>query len=44
MWEFSVFRSLHLMAQTAPFLLLRLVTCFGIALALNLATGRGWSG
>lgn len=41
MWEFSLLKALGLMVHTAPFLLLRVITYFGIALGLILATGTG---
>lgn len=41
MWNFSIARSLSLMAQTLPFILLRCAVYFGIALAYVLMTGAG---
>ncbi|KAA0891001.1 hypothetical protein [Pusillimonas sp. ANT_WB101] len=41
MWDFSLRRSLTLMVQTMPFILLRCVVYFGIALAYILFTGMG---
>jgi hypothetical protein len=41
MWDFSIGRSLGLMAQTAPFILLRVAVYFGIAVAYVLVTGVG---
>lgn len=41
MWDFSMRRSLALMVQTMPFILLRCVVYFGIALAYILFTGMG---
>lgn len=41
MWDFSIARSLRLMMQTLPFVALRAVVYFGIALAYVLATGTG---
>lgn len=41
MWDFSVGRSLSLMAQTAPFIVFRLIVYFGIAVAFVLVTGVG---
>lgn len=41
MWDFSINRSLGLMARTAPFILFRLVVYFGIAVAYVLVTGIG---
>ncbi|NYT75863.1 hypothetical protein H0A71_02505 [Alcaligenaceae bacterium] len=41
MWDFSLRRSLTLMAHTMPFILLRCVVYFGIALAYILFTGMG---
>jgi len=41
MWDFSLSKGLGLMAKTAPFVLLRLVVYFGIALAFVLITGTG---
>jgi hypothetical protein len=46
MWDFNIGRSLSLMRQTLPFLVLRCVVYFGIALAYVLMTafgaGVGW--
>lgn len=41
MWDFSIGRALGLMAQTAPFILLRIAVYFGIAVGYVLATGVG---
>ncbi|TKR56702.1 hypothetical protein D7I39_05080 [Allopusillimonas ginsengisoli] len=41
MWNFSMRRSLALMVQTMPFILLRCAIYFGIALAYILFTGMG---
>src|SRR5690554_6343360 len=41
MWDFSVGRSLGMMVQTMPFILLRLAVYFGITLAYILVTGAG---
>jgi hypothetical protein len=41
MWDFSIARSLGLMAQTVPFVLFRCAVYFGIAVAYVLATGMG---
>lgn len=41
MWDFSVGRALGLMGQTLPFLLLRIVVYFGVAVAYVLMTGVG---
>lgn len=41
MWDFSFRRSLGLMVQTLPFVLLRMAVYFGVALAWVLATGTG---
>lgn len=41
MWDFSIGRSLGLMARTAPFLLFRIAVYFGIAAALVIITGTG---
>ena len=41
MWDFKVGRTLGIMAQTWPFIALRLVVYFGITLAYVLATGAG---
>ncbi len=41
MWDFSIGRSLGLMGQTLPFVVLRAAVYFGIALAYVLATGTG---
>lgn len=41
MWNFSIAKSLRLMVQTMPFVLLRCVVYFGIALAYVLVTGTG---
>lgn len=41
MWDFSFSKSLGMMVQTLPFILLRLVVYVGIAVAFILATGTG---
>ena len=41
MWDFSIGRSLILMMQTMPFILLRCAVYFGITLAYILMTGIG---
>jgi hypothetical protein len=41
MWDFSIGRSLGLMARTAPFIVFRVIVYFGIALAYVLVTGIG---
>jgi hypothetical protein len=41
MWDFSISRSLHAMARTLPFILLRLAVYFGITLAYVIVTGTG---
>lgn len=41
MWDFSVGRSLGLMAKTLPFIVFRIFVYFGIAVAYVLATGVG---
>src|SRR5919108_4533589 len=41
MWDFSIGRTLAIMARTWPFIALRLVVYFGITLAYVLATGTG---
>jgi hypothetical protein len=41
MWDFSVSRSLGLMARTMPFILLRVAVYFGIAAAYVIVTGTG---
>ncbi len=41
MWDFSVGRSVGLMAQTLPFILFRMAVYFGITVALILTTGVG---
>ncbi len=41
MWDFSIGRALGLMARTSPFIVLRIVVYFGIAVAYVLATGVG---
>jgi len=41
MWNFSFRRSLSLMRQTMPFVLLRMAVYFGVALAWVLVTGTG---
>lgn len=41
MWDFSIGRSLGLMSQTLPFIVMRIVVYFGIAAAFLLVTGVG---
>lgn len=41
MWDFSISRTLGLMAQTAPFIVFRIIVYFGIAVAFVLVTGVG---
>jgi hypothetical protein len=41
MWDFSVNRTLGLMVQTLPFILMRMVVYFGITIAYLVATGAG---
>ena len=41
MWDFSIGRTLGLLAQTFPFILLRMVVYFGITIAYIVATGAG---
>ncbi|MFN3502098.1 MAG: hypothetical protein ACK4ZJ_07550 [Allorhizobium sp.] len=41
MWDFSISRSLGLMGQTMPFILLRAAVYFGMAAAYVIATGTG---
>jgi hypothetical protein len=41
MWDFSIGRSLGLMVQTLPFILLRMVVYFGITIAYLIAAGGG---
>lgn len=41
MWDFSIGRSMSLMAQTLPFIILRCAVYFGITLAYVLMTGIG---
>ncbi|MGY6571039.1 MAG: hypothetical protein ACXIVE_18770 [Salinarimonas sp.] len=41
MWDFSFRRSIGMMVQTMPFLLLRVAVYFGVALAYLLMTGTG---
>lgn len=41
MWNFSIARSLGLMAQTAPFIALRIAVYFGMAIAYVVVTGTG---
>ena len=41
MWDFSVGRTLGLMLQTLPFILMRMVVYFGITIAYLVATGAG---
>ncbi len=41
MWDFSFRRSIGMMVQTMPFVLLRIAVYFGVALAYLLVTGTG---
>lgn len=41
MWDFSIGRSLSMMAKTAPFVVFRIIVYFGIAVAYVLVTGVG---
>jgi hypothetical protein len=41
MWDFSIGKSMGLMARTLPFILLRVAVYFGITLAYILVTGTG---
>jgi hypothetical protein len=41
MWDFSVNKTLGLMFQTMPFILMRMVVYFGITIAYLIATGAG---
>jgi len=41
MWDFSIGRTLGLLAQTYPFILLRMLVYFGITFAFIVATGGG---
>ena len=41
MWDFSIGRTLGLLAQTFPFILLRMAVYFGITFAYLVATGGG---
>jgi hypothetical protein len=41
MWDFSIGRTLGLLAQTYPFILLRMLVYFGITFAYVVATGGG---
>lgn len=41
MWDFSIARSLGIMARSAPFLVFRMLIYFGITLAYILVTGTG---
>ena len=41
MWDFSIGRTLGLLAQTFPFILLRMLVYFGITFAYIVATGGG---
>jgi hypothetical protein len=41
MWDFSISRSLAIMARTMPFILLRVAVYFGMAAAYVLVTGTG---
>lgn len=41
MWDFSVSRSLNLMARTMPFNALRVAVYFGMAAAYVIVTGTG---
>jgi hypothetical protein len=41
MWDFSIGRTLGLMVQTLPFILMRMAVYFGITMAYLIATGAG---
>eukprot|EP01035_Chromulina_nebulosa_P054628 gene54628-74857_t len=41
MWDFSVGRTVGLMLQTLPFILMRMVVYFGITIAYLVASGAG---
>src|SRR5690606_28106644 len=41
MWDFSLARTLGLMARTSPFILMRMAVYFGITIAYLVATGTG---
>ena len=41
MWDFSIGRTLGLLARTYPFILLRMLVYFGITFAYIVATGGG---
>ena len=41
MWDFSIGKSMGLMARTAPFIIFRVIVYFGISAALVVATGTG---
>ena len=41
MWDFSIGRTIGILARTMPFILLRMVIYFVITLAFILATGAG---
>ena len=41
MWNFSLIRAITLVAQTAPFVVLRLLVYLGVAVAYLVATGGG---
>ena len=41
MWDFSISRSFAILAQTFPFIILRILVFFGITLAYIFATGTG---
>lgn len=43
MWDFSIGRSVGLMMQTLPFILMRMVVYFGITIAYLIASGAGAS-
>ena len=43
MWDFSIGRSVSVMARTWPFIALRIIVYFGITLAYIMATGTGAS-
>ncbi len=43
MWDFSIGRSVSVMARTWPFIALRMIVYFGITLAYIMATGTGAS-
>lgn len=41
MWGFSIGQALGLIARTLPFVLFRVIVCFGVTVAIILATGTG---